>query len=208
MHFYLSGPMTGYENFNYDAFAAAAAIIRIHHEVTNPVEGSGGEQGLPYKDYMRRAIEQLLTVEAVALLPGWEDSNGCRIELEVAKALELPIYEYQETSSGRGYTLLKPPNLESETEPKKESILEEAQRLVHGARESSYGRPIDNWTRTANIWSALLGVEVSAEQAALCMVGVKIAREAHSPKRDNRVDAAGYLSVLERIIEDRKDGID
>ena len=84
-----------------------------------------------------------------------------------------------------------------------ESILEEAQRLVHGDRGEDYGHPINDFTRTGKIWSAILGINVSAEQVALCMVGVKISREVNKPKRDNRVDAAGYLETLDMVIEER-----
>lgn len=33
------------------------------------------------------------------------------------------------------------------------------------------------------------------------MIAVKISRECHRPKRDNRVDIAGYAEVLDMVIE-------
>jgi hypothetical protein len=39
----------------------------------------------------------------------------------------------------------------------------------------------------------ILEKEISPEQVALCMVTLKVAREVFSPKRDNLVDAIGYL---------------
>lgn len=84
-----------------------------------------------------------------------------------------------------------------------ESILEEAQRLVGGDRQSSYGHPLDNWGRTAAMWSIILGHPVTAEQAAMCMVAVKIARHVHTQSRDNLVDAAGYALVAQMIVEER-----
>lgn len=80
-----------------------------------------------------------------------------------------------------------------------ESILEEAHRLVYGDRHDSYGHPFDDYTRTALMWSAILGVSVTAKQAALCMVAVKISRECHEHSRDNLVDMAGYAAVIGRI---------
>lgn len=80
-----------------------------------------------------------------------------------------------------------------------ETILEEAQRLVHGDRGSAYGHPYDDFSRTAQIWSAILGTPVSAEQVSLCMVGLKISREVNKPKRDNRVDGAGYFETLDMV---------
>ena len=85
-----------------------------------------------------------------------------------------------------------------------ETILEEAQRLVHGARGSDYGHPLDDFTKTARLWEVILGVEVSPEQVALCMMGVKISRELNAPKRDNMVDLAGYAETLRMVIEERE----
>jgi hypothetical protein len=85
-----------------------------------------------------------------------------------------------------------------------ESILQEAERLVNGPRQADYGTPLDNWSRTAALWSAYLGVTVTAEQAAMCMVLVKVAREANRPNRDNLVDGAGYFGVVEKIQDGRK----
>lgn len=88
-----------------------------------------------------------------------------------------------------------------------ETVLEEAGRLVYGDRQEAYGHPADDYERTALIWSAILGFPVTAKQAALCMVGVKLSREAHRPGRDNRVDGAGYFAVCDRI-ENRAAGLE
>jgi len=73
------------------------------------------------------------------------------------------------------------------------SITEEAAQLVSGDRQAAYGHPYDNFMDTARLWSVVLGTNVTPEQVALCMVQVKIAREINVPKRDNLVDAVGYL---------------
>ena len=85
-----------------------------------------------------------------------------------------------------------------------ESILQEDDRIVNGPRQAAYGTPLDNWSRTAALWSAYLGVTVTAEQAAMCLVLVKVAREANRPHRDNLVDGAGYFGVIEKIQDERK----
>ena len=85
-----------------------------------------------------------------------------------------------------------------------ESILEEAKRIVHGDRGENYGHPFEDFSRTAQIWSAILEIDVSPEQVALCMVGLKISREVNRPKRDNIVDGAGYFETLEMVKEERK----
>lgn len=84
-----------------------------------------------------------------------------------------------------------------------ETVLEEAQRIVYGDREESYGHPFDDFTRTGKMWAAILGVDVTPEQVALCMVALKISRECHRPGRDNRVDGPGYFATLDRVVERR-----
>ena len=83
----------------------------------------------------------------------------------------------------------------------RESILHEAHTLVHGDRGQDYGHPYEDFSRTAKIWSAILDKEVTPEQVALCMIGVKMSRECNRPKRDNRVDIAGYAEALDMVVE-------
>jgi len=91
-----------------------------------------------------------------------------------------------------------------------ESILDEAARIVHGSRRNDYGHPLDNWTLTADLFTSALrsklreGESITAETAVLLMELVKIARELYAPKRDNRVDLAGYAEALDMIVTERK----
>ncbi len=84
------------------------------------------------------------------------------------------------------------------------SILIEANNTVHYDRMEKYGHPLDDYTRTAALWSAILGVEITAEQALLCMVTMKLSRECNGHLRDNLVDAAGYLECLDLSITERE----
>lgn len=83
----------------------------------------------------------------------------------------------------------------------KSTLASEANELVNGARQSAYGHPRKNFQLTADLWSVILGIPVTPEQVALCMVQVKIARELHTPKRDNLVDAIGYILTYEKVID-------
>lgn len=85
----------------------------------------------------------------------------------------------------------------------RESILVEAERLVHGDRNADYGHPLDDFTRTAKIWSAILGTNVKPEQVGLCLIGVKLSRECNRSKRDNLVDIAGYAETVEWLKDER-----
>ncbi len=88
-----------------------------------------------------------------------------------------------------------------------ESVLVEAQRLVHGARNETYGDPIDDYTRTVNTFKSLMGdkkiSEMTAEDGIIFMICVKLSREVNSPKRDNNVDGAGYFECLEWTKDER-----
>ena len=89
---------------------------------------------------------------------------------------------------------------DAETVP---SILDEAAAIVAGARATEYGEGAENsLPRIAAYWSTYLGRELSARDAANMMVLLKMARESHKPKRDNHVDAIGYLALAEQC-EDR-----
>jgi hypothetical protein len=82
------------------------------------------------------------------------------------------------------------------------NILEEANKLVHGDRGVDYGHPLDDFARTAAMWSAILGVRVSAAQVGLCMCAVKISRQCNKPKADNLIDLAGYAETVNMVIEE------
>lgn len=81
-----------------------------------------------------------------------------------------------------------------------QTLLDEAASIVNGDRNADYGHPSINFERTALIWSAILGCEVTGEDVALCMVGVKLAREVNRQKRDNIVDAIGYLLAYDATV--------
>ena len=86
-----------------------------------------------------------------------------------------------------------------------ETITAEAERLVLGPRQGSYGHPLDDFTRTGRMWGAILGVpDVPAEKVALCLAAVKLSREVNAPKRDNLVDLAGYALTASLVYEERK----
>lgn len=75
------------------------------------------------------------------------------------------------------------------------NILDEANMLIHGDRREQYGDASEEFTRVANIWSALLGVEISNEQVALCMTALKLVRATVRENPEDLVDGAGYLGL-------------
>ena len=83
-------------------------------------------------------------------------------------------------------------------------LASEAVRLVTGDRQTAYAHPKVNFQRIADLWSPILGIEVTPEQVALCSVQIKIAREIHAHKADNVIDAIGYLLCLDACIDEEE----
>lgn len=85
------------------------------------------------------------------------------------------------------------------------SVALEAHAAVYGDRQDDYGHPREDFTRTAVLWTGLLqhklaeGEWIEAEDIGRCQIAVKLARDVHAPKRDNRVDIAGYALTLDRL---------
>lgn len=194
---YLAGPMRGIKDFNFPAFHSAAAFLRSQgHIVFNPAEHDESKYGKgfnksktgDFKDIPQFDLRKALTDDInyilkeatdIALLQGWENSTGAKTELSVAKSIGLGVIELGD----------------------KETILQEAIRLVGGARQSAYGHPFDDYTRTVQAFNALTGLNITVSQGVVFMICVKLSRESHHPKRDNRVDGAGYFQCLDMVRE-------
>lgn len=63
-------------------------------------------------------------------------------------------------------------------------------------RGTSYGDPKVNHDRIAGMWSAYLGVKVSAHDVAWMMVLLKASRSRNDPSNDdNYLDAGAYTEI-------------
>lgn len=88
---YIAGPMTGLPEYNYPAFHARAAALRAEgHHVENPAENPE-PPCKSWQGYMRMALRQLATCDAVEMLPNWEHSKGACIEYGLAVDLGLEV---------------------------------------------------------------------------------------------------------------------
>ena len=70
--------------------AEAARLRAIGHQVVNPAE-INPDTTMAWAECMRRDIAELVTCDAIRLLPGWESSNGARLEEHIAMRLCMQI---------------------------------------------------------------------------------------------------------------------
>lgn len=114
--FYLAGPMSGYPQFNFPAFIAAAADLRERgYEIISPAElddsdtqaaamaspdgapGSGSVDGKTWGDFLARDVKIVADkVDGVIFLDGWDKSRGARLEAFVGVLTGHKFYEYSE----------------------------------------------------------------------------------------------------------------
>lgn len=89
-----------------------------------------------------------------------------------------------------------------------ETVLQEAERLINGDRQDTYGGASESFGRIASLWSAYLGHEVSALDVTNLMILLKVSRTKGSYHRDSYVDIGGYAGLGERLHEEAQDGWD
>lgn len=86
--------------------------------------------------------------------------------------------------------------------PARGAVLEEARKVINGERQDSYGNPEDSFYDIALLWGWYLGRTLASKDVALMMALLKFAREKHQGKRDNIVDACGYLGIYGDLVDD------
>lgn len=89
MKVYISGPMTGYPDYNHPAFMAVENHIKaLGHEPVNPAT-LPHDHGRTWEEYMREDIKALMDCDAILMLDGWRQSKGARIEWDLAMSLNI-----------------------------------------------------------------------------------------------------------------------
>lgn len=111
---YIAGPMRGRPHYNFQAFDIARDFLRDFHgfdvispadldreqrfmkdDALPPVDGYvEGFTRLDWHEVMKKDLARILDdADLVALLPHWEDSEGAQVEVTVARAIGLPVFE-------------------------------------------------------------------------------------------------------------------
>lgn len=118
---YIAGPMRGLPEFNFPAFDTAEALLTEHgYQPINPAQhdrdggfdakGMTGHEDLTarqdfdIREALKWDLEQVAHVDAVAVLPGWENSSGARAEVALAHAIGTPVYPLLALASDLGPT--------------------------------------------------------------------------------------------------------
>ncbi len=97
----LCGPMRGLPHYNAPAFEAAAAQLRAAgYEVVSPVEmdrAAGFDHATmtatpgQVRQFQTAVLAEIAGSDGLALLPGWEKSEGVRAEVDVARRWGKPF---------------------------------------------------------------------------------------------------------------------
>jgi hypothetical protein len=88
---YIAGPMSNMPDHNLPAFAEAAErLAAAGYETVNP-GAKGVIDGWSWADYLRDDLPRLLAGDGVAVLDGWHESRGARLEVYVATQLDMDV---------------------------------------------------------------------------------------------------------------------
>jgi Domain of unknown function (DUF6378)/Domain of unknown function (DUF4406) len=194
--------MQGLPEYNYPAFFQAEEQLNKHFQGTAVIHNPARIDELYHQKvrlhnrewYLQRAIKMLMECDSVCLLKGWRLSPGARLEVELAKELGMSFYEFDCDSN----TIIKSDLIEN--------IFEDAKMLVSGPRQDAYGPPEKNFNDIGRMWSLQLDLDydIPAHVVAKMMAGLKLMREKHSPKYDNRLDAVAYLYIADNILNKKQ----
>jgi len=204
--------MRGIPAYNFPAFDTAEKLLRDQGwavyspaRIDRDVDGFDPDTGkglLSITDYMRRDIQAILDSQAIAMLPGWRQSEGARLEHHVAVALGMTVLD---ATTGEA--------LQEAGDPAYLRLLDEMAAL-HRAKAAGYSGigARDAWAnfRESELWG------VSSLRGCLVRMGDKYRRcqnllrnpandQVGESLRDTLMDLASYALIARCLLEE-KDG--
>lgn len=92
MKIYISGPITGTRDYMRRFQDLENALVAAGHTVLNPARVMANlPMGTTHEEYMRTSITLMSMCDTVFFQNGWEDSMGCREEMDYAVQHRLTI---------------------------------------------------------------------------------------------------------------------
>lgn len=89
MKVYISGPITGTNDYLERFNKAESHLIDLGYTVVNPaLVNSNLPKGTTWSEYMEMSLCMLKMCDAIYLMKGWENSRGCIIEKNFAEGYE------------------------------------------------------------------------------------------------------------------------
>jgi hypothetical protein len=94
MKVYISGPVTGTDDY-VERFAVVEGRLREYgYEVVNPaVENGSLPEGTSWREYMGESLRLLCGCDAIFMMRNWLQSRGAKLEYTVATHVGLKIME-------------------------------------------------------------------------------------------------------------------
>ncbi|UJD20892.1 hypothetical protein SEA_ZIMMER_54 [Mycobacterium phage Zimmer] len=85
-----------------------------------------------------------------------------------------------------------------------ETVLQEAERLINGERQQTYGDASASFNRIASLWQSYFDneIHITGLDVANLMVLLKVSRTKGTFHRDSYVDIGGYAGLGERLFNE------
>lgn len=93
MRIYISGPITGHDDYREKFKEVQERLEAAGHEVINPAEISATLPKLEYEKYMEIDFVLLKMCDAIFMMEGWQESCGANREYGYALAAGMKVLE-------------------------------------------------------------------------------------------------------------------
>lgn len=93
---YIAGPVSGIADLNRPAFEKATRKLRgMGYIVRNPHEICVDVDPDDWEACMRKCLREMMDCSLVLLLPGWQQSKGCNLEISNAGMVGIKVRDIE-----------------------------------------------------------------------------------------------------------------